>query len=57
MSIYYSTKLVQLLMEERLREIRQDALVHCCEEPAAEEPKRSILSLFRRPQSPASCAC
>jgi hypothetical protein len=57
MSIYYSPTLVKLLTEERLRDVRRAAFMHCCEEFWGEGPKRSLLDFFRRRQSPASCAC
>jgi hypothetical protein len=60
MSFYYSPDLVRTLMDERLREIHKDELLHCCLELEADEPERSIQdrlrNLFRR-QSPAACAC
>jgi hypothetical protein len=56
MSIYYNPTLVKLLMEERIREAREANRIHCCEEIAAVEPRRSLLDLFRR-QSPAPCSC
>jgi hypothetical protein len=57
MSIYYSPTLAKVLADERLREARRAAFVHCCEEFWGEEPKRSILDLFRRRQSSATCSC
>jgi hypothetical protein len=60
MSIYYSPVLVRLLMDERIREARQSNVVHCCQEPAAREPRASVAEFFRtafRRQSPASCEC
>ena len=61
MSINYSPELVKLLMNERLHEARNSRMVHCCEEIADEEPKRSIrglvLGAFRGRQSPAVCGC
>ena len=60
MSIYYSPVLVRLLMDERLRAARRSRVVHCCEEPAAREPRTSVAEFVRtafRRQSPASCEC
>jgi hypothetical protein len=57
MSIYYSPTLLKLLADERLREARRAAFLHCCEEFWGEAPKRSILDYFRRRQSAAACEC
>jgi hypothetical protein len=60
MSIYYSPELVRALMEDRIREARQSNVVHCCQEPAAREPRTSVAQFLRtafRRQSPASCEC
>lgn len=56
MSLYYSQTLVRLLTEEHLREAAQARLVREAEHRCEEEPRRSILSLFRRP-APAACSC
>ena len=61
MSMYYSREIVKLVMEERLEGARTHNLLHCCEEIAPVAPKSSALqtalNMFRRRQSPASCAC
>jgi hypothetical protein len=57
MSIYYSPTLLKLLTDERLREINSEAFAHWHEEIQPNEPKRSVLSLFRRRQSPVTCEC
>jgi len=60
MSIYYSPELVKVLMDDRLRDVRREAKVHCCEALEPDAPARparaSFLNLFRR-QSPAACTC
>jgi hypothetical protein len=59
MSIYYSPRLVHLLMDERVREARE-ANRHSCPDLESDEPKSSfrdsILNAFRR-ETPAPCAC
>lgn len=59
MSIYYSPRLVKLLMDERVREARE-ANRRSCPDLESDEPKRSfrdsILNPFRR-ETPAPCAC
>jgi hypothetical protein len=57
MSIYYSPTLLKLLADERLRELNREAFARWHEALQPNEPKRSVLSLFRRRQSPAACEC
>jgi hypothetical protein len=61
MSMYYSPELVKSIMKERLSEAHERNLLHCCEEIDPVAPKSSALqtalNMFRRRQSPASCAC
>ena len=60
MSINYTPELVKVLMDDRLREVRREEMMHCCEALEPDEPARSardaIRNLFRR-QSPAACSC
>jgi hypothetical protein len=56
MSVYYSPKLVRLLMNERLREAAQARMVHEAEQDCGSDRRRPILNPFRR-QAPAPCAC
>ena len=56
MSVFYSPRLVRLLMNERLREAAQARMVHEIEQGCGSERRRSILNPFRR-QAPAPCAC
>jgi hypothetical protein len=56
MSLYYSQTLVRLLTDERLREAAQARAAHEATHRCEAEPKRSILSAFRRP-APAACSC
>jgi hypothetical protein len=56
MSIYYNSRMVRLLMDERLREAREANLIHCCAEPGAARTGLFARHLFRR-QSPATCGC
>ena len=56
MSVYYSPRLVRLLMNARLREAAQARMVHEIEQGCGSERRRSILNPFRR-QAPAPCAC
>ena len=56
MSIYYNRTLVNLLMDERIREARAVNGLGCCQLAVADQPKRSLFDLFRR-QSPATCSC
>jgi hypothetical protein len=57
MSMYYSLEVVNLLMEERLREARQSNALHCCAGFENDRPRSSILNRFFRRQSHAACAC
>jgi hypothetical protein len=56
MSVYHSSELLRLLVDERLRDAERARFARESEQNSSKTPGRSILGRFRR-RVPADCVC